>query len=204
MGGARFPGLAWPRWGLCRLSPPSLAQPAGGTPRRRPAARVPGGSVAGAALCGGGLVPGRLAHAAGRVVVRPRRRGHLVLGRPGRAGAQAALGRPASRQAEQGAQFVGPAPHVQAAACEGREAARVGGVAARGDAAVRGALAADLLQLPWPQRPGGWPRGTRCGLPGGLGGRQPKTLRRRARRGWGRLWPRREPAAGADVRVAGL
>ena len=198
MGGTRFPGLAGPCRRLWRRSPPSLARPARGTPR------VPGGGPVGAARPDGGLVPGRLAQAAGRVVVRPRGGGHLVLRRPGRAGAQAGLRGPGRRQAEQGAKLVASPPHVQAAACARREAARVGGVAACGDAAVRGALAADLLQLPWPQRLRGGPGGARRGFPRGLGGSQPGALLRRAGRGRGRLWPRREPAAGADVRVAGL
>lgn len=94
VGGAGFPGLAGPCRCLWRRSPPSLTRPASGTPR------VPGGAPLGAARRNGGLVPGRLAQAAGRVVVRPRGGGHLVLRHPGRAGAQAGLRGPSRRQAE--------------------------------------------------------------------------------------------------------
>lgn len=110
MRAARLPGLTggWAGRGgftacsLCLLSPLPGTQPTGGAPHRHLAARVPGPATGRAALCGWGLVPGRLAQAAGRVIVGPQGGGHLVLSCPRRAGTQAGLGRPGrQRQAEQ-------------------------------------------------------------------------------------------------------
>lgn len=140
MGAACLPGLdrGLAARALRHLSPLPRAQPAGGTPRGHLATRVPGPTIVQAALHSRGLVPGGLAQAARRVIMVPQGRGHLVLGCPRQAGAQAGLGHPGRRrQAEQGAELVARAPHVQAAAGAGGEAARVRGVAARGDAAVR-------------------------------------------------------------------
>ncbi|KAB1282465.1 hypothetical protein Cadr_000002347 [Camelus dromedarius] len=148
VGAARFPGLAGGRAGQCGLAARCICRlqleghPADIWPPESPAVPSSG--------------PPCEAGAAGRVIVGPQGGGHLVLGRPRRAGAQAGLGCPGRWQAEQGAELVGGAPHVQAAACAGGEAARVGGVTAR-------ALAADLLQLPRPQRLEGRPRAANPG-----------------------------------------
>lgn len=126
MGAACFPALArgLTARGLRCLSPPPRAQPAGGTPRGHLAPRVPSPRVVGATLRGRALVPGGLAQAARRVIMVPLGRRHLVLSCPWRAGAQAGLGHPSHwRQAEQGAKLVPRAPHIQAAAGTGREAA---------------------------------------------------------------------------------
>lgn len=126
MGAACFPALTrgLTARALHCLSPPPRAQPAGGTPCGHLAPRVPGPSVVRATLHGRALVPGGLAQAARCVIMVPLGRRHLVLSCPRRAGAQAGLRYPGPRrQAEQGAKLVPRAPHIQAAAGTGREAA---------------------------------------------------------------------------------